>query len=264
MHSSGVKYPETVSTGPQPEVATNSGVSGTTGTAIGSFDGRSVEERIREMKEAAEHASKLRMQEMEFESNLRRTEQAAKAEQELELSLKKRKREAEIDEETQERKERAAEDKAMKKMLANEQASKEVKEAEDAKLQAIEEAEYVEKAKEFQNTMKKIINGANWSMRACKPLQEGFLTAYLDYHKLEYSSDERTLFNCISPAVMGIMTQPGYLYEGREEDEPMALAFVQRRYPQVGATNSDRVKFYVAGYLALLRTFSDPFMIGKW
>ena len=240
------------------------GGDGTAGAGVNSFDGRSVEERSREMKEAAEHASKLRMQEQQEQDERALQHRLRIMEADFEFSLKKRKREAEIDEETQERKEKAAEEKAAKKKLAKDQASKEVKEAEDTRLQAVKNARYIENAKKFQNNMKQILDGTMWQMHECKPLQEGFLTAYLDYHKLEYSSDERTLFNCISPAVMGIMTQPGYLYEGREEDEPMALAFVQRRYPQVGATNSDRVKFYVTGYLALLRTFSDPFMIGKW
>jgi len=228
----------------------------TAGAGVNSFDGRTVEERIREMKEAAEHASKLRMQAMEFESNIRRKEKEA----DFELSLKKRKREAEIDEETQELKEKAAEEKAAKKKLAKDQASKEVKEAEDTRLQAVKNARYIENAKKFQNNMKQILDGTMWQMHECKPLQEGFLNAYLDYHKLELSSDERDLYNCICPDVMIFMKLS---YKGRVEDEPIALAFALQTYPPAEATSSDRVKFYVSGYLALLRTFSDPFMIGK-
>ena len=208
---------------------------------------------------------------MELQSKLRRQEQQEQDERALqhrlrimeadfEFSLKKRKREAELDEETQERKEKAAEEKAAKKKLAKDQASKEFRDAEDARLQEIEDAEYVEKAKKFQKNMNRILNGTTWPMHECRPLQEGFLPAYLDYHKLEFSSDERILYNHICPTAMNIMKLS---YKGRVEDEPIALAFALQTYPPAEATSSDRVKFYVSGYLALLRTFSDPFMIGK-
>ena len=208
---------------------------------------------------------------MELQSKLRRQEQQEQDERALqhrlrimeadfELSLKKRKREAEIDEETQERREKAAEEKDMKKKLAKEQALKEVKEAEDARLQAVEVAGNIEKAKKFQTTMKQILNGTMWQMHECKPLQEGFLTAYLDYHKLEYSSDERDLYNCMNPALIDLVIQS---YNGRAKSEPIALAFALQTYPPAEATSSDRVEFYVSGYIALMRTISDASMFGK-
>ena len=223
--------------------------------------------RRQEQQEQDERAlqHRLRIMEADFELYIKKRKREAEIEKEkmeadFELYIKKRKREAEIDEETQERREKAAEEKDMKKKLAKEQALKEVKEAEDARLQAVEVAGNIEKAKKFQTTMKQILNGTMWQMHECKPLQEGFLTAYLDYHKLEYSSDERDLYNHICPAAMNIMIQS---YNGRVKNEPIALAFALQTYPPAEATSSDRVEFYVSGYLALLRTFSDPFMIGK-
>jgi len=215
-------------------------------------DERALQHRLRIMEADFEFSLKKRKREAEFEKEQK--------EADIELSLKKRKREAELDEETQERKEKAAEEKAAKKKLAKDQASKEFRDAEDARLQEIEDAEYVEKAKKFQKNMNRILNGTTWPMHECRPLQEGFLPAYLDYHKLEFSSDERILYNHICPTAMNLMKLS---YEGRVEDEPPALAFALKTGPPVGATGSDRVKFYVSGYLALLRTFNDPFMIGK-
>ena len=259
MDDNDKQNPQHGSTG-NPFTKPSDGGDGTAGAGVNSFDGRTVEERIREMKEAAEHASKLRMQEQQEQDERALQHRLRIMEADFEFSLKKRKREAELDEETQERKEKAAEEKAAKKKLAKDQASKEFRDAEDARLQEIEDAEYVEKAKKFQKNMNRILNGTTWPMHECRPLQEGFLPAYLDYHKLEFSSDERILYNHICPTAMNIMIQA---YDGRVEDEPPALAFALKTGPPVGATGSDRVKFYVAGYLALLRTFNDPFMIGK-
>ena len=275
--ASDTNHEDPPSVGRQPP----SGSNGSSGAAGVSADGRSTEERIREMKEtsdhtaklsmeAAEHAAKLRMQEAEHAATLqeaaekrRREEAERRAERVLqnkvrlmeaatENSLKKRKREDDL-----------ANEKELARTTAEETMKLKIKKTQEAKERAdadeADDAEYVRLTKELYKKIRSRLQ-ATAPPLAAKPFTPGYLEAFLDYKKIKTNPYDNEPLKLAT--LDGILLQMPVDYSLCEQTADIVV--MEGFYYQNHTLSADeRKKLIMNGYMAMLRIMADPFMVGK-
>ena len=246
-----------------------------------------MEEKVKIMTMASAAESKIRMQEMEFESNLRRKEQAeqderiqaaqdkrdalnraAQAEQEERNRVAQDKRDelnraaqAEQEElnrvarEKQAKLNRAAQTKIEKAKLDEKKRKRE--EEEEEELDA-EDIQYIKESRELQQYLKHFSDDARWGELKGKHCEAGFLIKLLDARNITYTAEEEAEFKMISMESVGNKMQPSYGRIERIADGSKARPFSQMWNPSW--EYKDHKAVYKDFYMAFLRIMADPFV----
>ena len=256
-----------------------SGSNGSSGAAGVSADGRSTEERIREMKETsdhtaklsmevAEHAAKLRMQEAEHAATLQEAAEKRRREEDeavqqrraervfqnkvrlmeaaTENSLKKRKREDDMTNENELTKK--IDEERAKIVLAREQ--EEIAKAAQA---AKDKAAYYIYTRDLKNSIRHRVDSHSPSFRF-RPFTAGYLKEYLTYKQVSPSSADDEICEQATLCNMGNLMPADYTVDLQKDDVRTMEGFYAFGYDSTGV----RKKIILEGYMAILRILADP------